>query len=599
MSRGRAAGSYNRGVAEGAIKRRLRSARSTVGRAARGVLRLPRATAGAARGFWSDLSVITRRRLVAALAVFAVLVAFVTLAVPNLPCQFPGGDSCPPPDDALELVPADALAYVHANLDPDEEQYVAATEIADLVPNLSSQLGGRAVAELPGADAIAPEFERDVRPWFGGEAAVVVVGGVADAPEQIVLLEVADADGASDFATELAGATDETEEYRGTQLGGDGVGLATARLEDFLAIGRSDGIRALIDVATGAEGVTSLADDPAADELRDELPDHTLIDAYLSQEGVSELVGDSRGIESSLAPFMAPGTSTGAVASVSAADGALELSVRSALDTAAAEAEPPFFAAFPPFEPKIPARLAADALGYLGFGDPATTVQALLGQAAAQAPAIVSGFEDLARDLREQGGVDLEGDLLAGLGSEAAFAVEPRSGDFDLPYLEFVADGVDEDEARRALAALQGPLADAVDPGSGLQAPVFDEDEIEGVDVRTLRLSPAVELAFAVFDGLAVVATDPQGIERLAGTEGGLDESALFARATDEFPDEVSMQGFFDLGQLVSTGENLGLAEDPVYAAFAGEFRRLDAFAFAVSEDESLLISDAKLVFDE
>jgi hypothetical protein len=488
---------------------------------------------------------------------------------------------------------------VHANLDPDEEQYEAATEIADLVPNFSRQLAGRAVAALPGADAIAPEFERDVRPWFGGEAAIVVLGGVADEPEQIVLLEVADADGAGDFATELAGGAGETEEYRGTQLSGDGAGLATARLESFLAIGRGQGIRALIDVATGAEGAASLADDPAAGELRDELPDHTLLDAYLSQEGVSELVGDSSGVESALAPFMAPGASTGAVASLSAAGGELEFSVRSALDTAAAEAEPPFFAAFPPFEPEIPARLASDALGYVGFGDPATTVQALLGQAAAQAPAIVSGFEDLARDLREQGGVDLEGDLLAGLGSEAAFAVEPRSGEFDLPYLEFVADGVDEDEARRALAALQGPLAEAVDPGSGLQAPVFDEAEIEGVEVRSLRISPAVELAFAVFDSLAVVATDPQGIERLAAGKGGLDESELYAQAIDEFPDEVSMQAFFDLGQLVSTGENLGLAEDPVYAAFASEFRRFDAFAFAVSEDESLLISDARLLFDE
>ncbi len=587
MSRDRGAGSYNRGVTEdGAIRQRLRSLRTGVARVARGLRRIPRATATAVHGFWGGLSAVARRRLIAALTVAAVLIAFVTLALPNLPCQFPGGDSCPPPDDAQELVPADALAYVHTNLDPDTEQYEGASEIAGLVPNLTSQLVGRAAATLPGADSIVPEFERDIRPWFGGEAAIVIVGSDAGAPEQVVLLEVADtadaSDLAGDFAAELAGPAAQTEE-----------------LDGFLAIGSADAIQALADVDTGAEGATSLAEDETATELRDELPDHTLIDAYLSQEGVDELIGDSTGIANSLAPLIAPAASTGAVVSVSAAEEELELSVRSALDTAAAEAEPPFFAAFPPFEPQIPSRLAADALGYVGFGDPATTVQALLGQAAARAPGIVSGFEDLGRDLREQGGVDLEGDLLAGLGSEAAFAVEPRGGELDLPYLEFVAEGVDEDQARRALAALQGPLAQAVEPGSGLQAPVFDEVEIEGVEVRSLRLSPLVELAFAVFDGLAVVATDPQGIERLIDGEGGLDESPLYARATDEFPDEVSLQAFFDLGQLVSTGENLGLAEDPAYAAFAGEFRRLAAFALAVSEQDSLLVSDARLVFDE
>lgn len=564
-------------------------------------------------GFWTGLSVIARRRLVAALAAAAALTLFFALAVPSLPCQFPGGDSCPPPDETEELVPADALAYIHVNLDPEQGQYVAATEIAALVPNFTSQIAGRGLAGLPGPSGAAADFENEVRPWLDDEAAIVVVGGIADTPEQVVLLEVEDPEGASAFAAELAVGSVEPEDYQGTELNVDDGGLATALLQGFLAIGSTDGIRAVVDVAATAEDVTSLAEDAAASELRDELPDNYLIDAYFSSEGVSELIGGSTAIQGSFAPFMAPGASTGAAASLSAQDGELELAVRTRLDAEAAKAEPPFFAAFPPFEPQIPARLASDALGYVGFGDPETTVQALLGQASAQAPGVVSGFEDLAKDLREQGGVDLEDDLLAGLGREAAFAVEPRTGagagagegegdvvtTVGLPYLEFVADGVDEDQARRSLAALQGPLAAAVDPGVGLQAPVFDEREIENVEVRSLRLSPAVELAFAVFDGLAVVATDVQGIARLAaGDAGGLDESELFRRATEDFADEVSLQAYFDLGGLVTTGENLGLAEDPVYATFAAEFRSLDALALAVTESDSLLSTDARLVFD-
>lgn len=598
------------------IKRKLRGARYAIGdvagTAGRALRRVPEAIASACAGFWSRLSLDARRWLFATAAGAALLVALLTLVVPNLPCQLPGGDSCPPPDDAAQLIPADSLAYVHANLDPEQEQFAAATEIAELVPNLTRQLAGRALAGLPGAAGVPPDFERDVRPWFDGEAAMVVVGGIADTLEQVELLEVADPEGAAEFATQIAVGTVEPEDYQGTELSVDDRGLATAQLHGFLAIGSSDGIRALVDVTTETEGVTSLAEDPIASELREELPEHHLIDAYLSSEGVGELIGDSTGIEGSLAPFMAPGATAAAAASLSAQEGEVELAVRSALDPERVKVEPGFFAAFEPFEPQIPAELSADALGYVGFGDPATTVQALLGQASAQAPGIVSGFDDLARDLREQGGVDLGADLLSGLGREAAFAVESRSGtsagegqgavvsSAGLPYVEFVADGVDEDEARRTLAALQGPLAAAVDPATGLQAPVFDEQQVEGVEVRTLRLSPAVELAYAVFDGLAVVASDVQGIERLAAGEGaGLDESDLYLRATESFADEVSLQAFLDLGELVAVGENLGLGEDPAYAAFAGEFRRLDAFALAVNGTDSLLSTDARLVFDD
>ena len=41
-----------------------------------------------------------------------------SLAVPALPCEAPGGDRCPPADDAIQLVSEDALAYAHAERRP-------------------------------------------------------------------------------------------------------------------------------------------------------------------------------------------------------------------------------------------------------------------------------------------------------------------------------------------------------------------------------------------------------------------------------------------------------------------------------------------------
>ncbi len=165
-----------------------------------------------------------------------------------------------------------------------------------------------------------------------------------------------------------------------------------------------------------------------------------------------------------------------------------------------------------------------------------------------------------------------------------------------LPYLLFLASGVDEDRVREALASLQGPLADEVSPGSELQAPVFGQEEIEGVEAHSLRLSAAIEITYAVFDGLAAIATDPAGIAAVAGGEGGLAEGGLYESATEGFPERPSLLAFGDLGALVAAGEAAGLAEDPAYATFAGDFRSLDAFGLAVGNADDVLSTDARLV---
>ena len=74
------------------------------------------------------------------------VVVIALVAVPNLPCQAPGGDECAPPDDAIELVPGDTLAYLHADTDPDSQQYENAAALAERLPKLTDQL----IDRLPG-----------------------------------------------------------------------------------------------------------------------------------------------------------------------------------------------------------------------------------------------------------------------------------------------------------------------------------------------------------------------------------------------------------------------------------------------------------------
>ena len=591
--------------------------------------RAPRALGRGAKGFWGGLSVRTRQHLV--LGVLGGLLATVVLAfaVPRLPCQFPGGDVCAPEDDAEAIVPADALGYVHLTLDPEQSQYADAVEALDVLPQLTRQVVGRVLAQVPGPNGAPANFARDIAPWLGGQAAVAIVpaGGGA---EQVQLLEEGDPEVAEEFAASLAAGAPTTEDYRGVEVVTDSRGLASASVEGFLVIGTTDGVRQIVDVASGAEGARPLADEEAASELRDELPPNRFAEAYVSADGIESLIADEGDPLASIEPFVDAAASEAAAVSVGANEGSLELAVRSRLDPERARSNPGFFTAFPSFEPELPERLSKGTLGYVGLAEPGTTVRELLAQATAEAPALAQGFTEAAERLRELGDVELQEQLLPSLGGEAAFALQPGPEDVEtpefegtttapppvpeglpegqppsvlgepaVPVLQFLAEGVDAERARRTLAQLQGPIAEALDPGTSLQAPVFDREEAQGVEIQVLRVSPTVNLTYALAGDDLAVATQPRGVLQVIEGDGGLDEHEAYVSATDDFPDEPSLLAYLDLAGLVELAEREGLAEDPAYALFAAEMRRLRAAGLAVEAQPTSIATDLRLVIDQ
>jgi hypothetical protein len=619
-----------------ALRDRLRGVRYFLADVGYLLGRLPRALRRGLGVTWDGLEAETRHRLAAAIGAAVALGALWAAAVPALPCEFPAGDECPPQDDAIEIVPAETLAYAHLSLDRDSDQYEQAAALAERLPLLAQQATGSLLARLQGPRGAPPDFERDLEPWLGDQAAIAVVPAGGAAFEQVQLLEAEDEDGAREYAEAIAAGIADTEEYRGVELSEDQRGLATAIVDGFLAIGRRDAIRGLIDVATGAEGAESLSESGAAESVRDLLPAERIVDAYLSREGAAELAAPAAATFASLEPFVAAGATRGAGASLSVTEDGLEVAVRSQLDPERLNADPSFFSAFPRFEPELAGELAPDALAYLGFGDPGDTAEDLLAQASAEAPGLAAGFGNLAERLRRLGKVDLERDLLPALGEEAAIAIEPkRAGSGEgtarggaaerettapipapdegvlppgagspspvaqpvTPYLSFVADGVDEERARRALARLQGPIANALDPGSGLQAPVFGRREFGDVQAQSLRLSPTVNLSYAVFDSKLVVATDPAGVEQVAGDDDGLDGSERFRSATGGLAGEPSLLAYLNLRDLVELGEGQGLAD--ILGPYLEDVRQLEAFGLSVEADDESLSTDLRLVLGE
>ena len=204
-----------------------------------------------------------------------------------------------------------------------------------------------------------------------------------------------------------------------------------------------------------------------------------------------------------------------------------------------------------------------------------------------------AGFEDWSSRLRREGGVDLERELLAALGGEAALALEParrpRAG-AARPYLALVAAGVDEQRARRALAGAAGsrsprPSIPAATCRRRCSASARSAGSRRAACGSRRRSSSPTR----VFDGLAAIATDPAGVARSIADQGGLADAELFRRATEELRRrrQVSLLGYLDLGGLVAIGEQLGLAEDPRLRHLRGELRRLEALGFAVSAPTS------------
>jgi uncharacterized protein DUF3352 len=549
---------------------------------------------------WTATDVYVRRRVVLLVGAVAVVLAFLLLAVPALPCQFPGGSVCPMADDAIGLVPGDALVYVHADLDQSSGQYRLATSVAARIPTLSAQLVAPFAAAVPGTGGI-PGFVSNIRSWLGDEAALALLPARGP-PQQVDLLAIDDDHGARRYRATLEGPSPRSLSYRGVQIQRGRRGVASAIVSGFLVIGTQVGLRRVIDAATGAKGAPSLASTPAASQVRDELPANRVADAYLSPAGVAAVAGRATGLLSSLAPFVAPRATRGAAAALVAGDGTLQLEIRSMLDPRRVKTRPGFFAAFGPFDETLASQLPTSTLAYVGFGAPGAALTGLLHQAGTEEPGLARSFSRLLRRTRAATRIAVRRDLLPALGDEAALALEPApvaaSGtraERRTPYLLYVGGGVHEARARAALARLQRPLIRTL--GSRGRRPNITTGSAAGAVTESLRIAPTLDLTYAVANGLLVLATNPAGVAQVLQPIGdGLAADETFGRATSGLGGSRSLLAYLNLRGLIAVGERAGLAANPGYAALAPELHRLEAIGISVASAPDDLETSVRLL---
>jgi hypothetical protein len=575
----------------GAVARRLRALRD-FGPGSGSWTAWLRSPGGGASGRWGRLPAIARHRIaaVAIVAAAAALIWFVL--IPAAPCELPGGDACPPDDDAIALVPADALAYAHLDVDPESGQYAAAADIAGRVPLLSRL----AIAGLGGAAGIEFDYEHQVEPWGGGEVALAALPA-GTAGERVLMIEAEDEDGAEAFAAELLGPKQSTATEDGVDVALGRQGTAWALADGFLLLGSRAGVTALL--AGREEGSLGDSGGPA---VLDRLPADRFAYAYLSPDGARTLLwsGDLAPLDT----FVDAGATEGTAASLSADEDGIDLAIRSDLDPSRAEQSPGLFTALPRFTPTLTGSIGPGSLAYLGLGDPADGLGALFDQARTSSPGLLTAIRRELQQLGRQAGIDVQRDLVPLLGSEAALSVQPVAigaepnvpgvtPDAGTPYAALIAAGVDPEAARRSLARLERPVERAA--GGDEREATFETIQLAGVQARTLAVSDAVDLTYAAWDDRLVIATDSLGIEQARSLEAGLDESESFGGLTDDLPDDVSLIVYLDLDGLLALGEQAGLAVDPAYTTYAADLRALSAAALTVVGGDQEIDTDLRL----
>lgn len=548
---------------------------------------------------WLELSPSTRRRLIAVSSVALAVLVLIVVAALTI-CWFPGGARCAPDDDAIALVPADAAAYVHLNLDPGTEQGELAAELSRRLPQLAE--GGAALLGDLASRKI--DYQREVAPWSGGEAALALVGEGLGL-ERLLILEADSGEEALAFARTLQRGEATEVDVGGTALRVDADGLATALSSGFLLVGSEAVVRRSIELADPDD---SLAGEDAASRLLGELPRDRLAEAYLSGELATRLSG-----EPGVGPLGAlVGSGSGAVAvGLALEEDAIGVHLRSLGDPETSPGDS-LVAALPAFEPGLDELVRSDALVYLGVGEPATSAAPLLDTLSSISPPLARALRSFGRRLERRSGVAVADALLPLLGGEAALTVEPKLLDppdaaspdgpapaTGAPYLALLADGIDTDAAREQLAALQEPVAAAIG-AQGRGGAGFEAREIGGAEAFGLPVSPSVELTYALYDDLLVVATDPLAVERLRADATGLAEAEAFEAATESFADEVSLLLFVRVPPILDLGEQAaGLIDLPAYLRLREDLRAIEAAAAAIRRDDDLLAADVRLVVGE
>ena len=559
---------------------------------------------------------IARRRLVAALAAGVAAARPVRRASRSRTCRAssPAATRCPPADDADGARPR-RRPRLRARQPRSRDRAVrgAPPRSPTQLPLLQRPADRpRGLALLPGPAADRARLRarraalvrrRGARSWS--------LGGVGRRPSGSSLLEVADAEGADALRRAICrsgrrrdrGATRDRAERRRARTS------PPRRSTGFLADRAEDGVRAVIDTATGAEGAESLADDAAATRSATSCPTTASPTPISPRTGRASWSATRAARSAPLAPFdrprrdqrrrglaRAPATTT------------LELAVRSAARPRARRRRARLLRRLPALRARrCPSALRPTRSPTSASATPARRSRRCSPRPPRRRPGSLAGFEDLVETLRAQGGVDLEarparrprrrgGVRPRAAPDEAAEARRRRR----CPYLRVRRRRRRRGAAARGARVAAGPARRAPSTRRAACRRRSSTSRDRRASRRSsLRVSPAS--SSPTRSSTASSCRHRPGRDRAAGRAARAGSTSADAlRAGDRgLPRRGLAARLLRPRRAGRLGEQLGLAEDPVYATFAGEFRTPRRLGLAVTRATTLLATDARLLLGE
>jgi hypothetical protein len=464
-------------------------------------------------------------------------------------------------DTAAELVPTNALLYAHLEIDRDSSQWRNATRIIDKLPALG-RLSDPALGELA-AGRSPRRLDADLRPWLGDEAALALLPSGRRA-NSLVLLKVRDPERAKSF---LAGAgRARIALYRDTQVRMYRR-LAAAFIDDFLAIGRVENVRAALDARAGR----ALAESGVFRDAREGVElDDPLLFAYAPSDGVRRLLQQQPGIVGRLGDALARPALRGTAAGVRFEGDGIRVSTANVdyprLPGAAEE--------LPTFEPELLGSAPENSMAYYGVRGVSRLFEGLQALAGGSDSEISRTVARLRRQLRPSGVRALQRALRPLDRREAALIVTPPD---DAPVVSLIVGNTTRTEGGDVLFALQPLLSRVVRSTTGGAAATLVPGSEAGVETITLRLNPELSLTYAALGDRIMVSTDPDGVRQVVRAEQTLLDQDAFAPGMRELLREPTSVVFLDLHRLSTLIERAGLGTTPEYRTIEPELARIGA----------------------
>lgn len=473
-------------------------------------------------------------------------------------------------DDAVALVPADAVVYGNIFLDPSMDQRRAIGDLLEKFPEApnADEARNRLVELLDeGLAEIEMNFDDDIDPWLGNQVAGwaqipddLMSGDPATAPAPEIdtvpaafLIASDDDEAALQFVEDASANSDDEltdESYEGADyMLNEEEGSAAGVVDGFLVIGSEEGFKAVVDVSGGDD---NLSDSETFTETTDELTEDRLATFYFDGTALTEALEES-GAPPGAMEFGSFGMFGG---SLSPTAGALFVESDKVVFESTSTPGDEEGEEIPEISDGLLPDLPGDSWGAFGIPDLGTTLEELydtLIQAFAQGG---MSADQLDSQFESQTGLNLREDLLSWMGDAGLFVAgtDPMSLGGGL-VIESTDPATSSDTMDQLAALLQQQGIPTEPLSAGGAAGFAVEIPAPGVTERAVVLAG---------DRVVIAYGEDAAVEALESSNP-LSESEAFQAATEGLGDGFTAAGYLDIDAVQELAEAAGAGQFPEY----------------------------------